>query len=1109
MESLESGSLWRRILPIAMILAILPLMVSADSADTVPTTAVAELAMKAAQLLQKVNRLHTEGRHQDALSAGHRAVDLLERAYGSNHSLVGDATLMVGMLLLEMRNYETARYHLERALAIQESQAKRDDLAITYIRVALGSSLKELRALTEAKQHVEQALEIHRAAGSDDAFVAGSLTLLALIYRDMGNLESAKSCLLEALEIQRRLFGDDAPETASGLLALGRILNELGDYAAAKEHLEYSLRIQEKNLGAGHHETARTLNNLGVHYLQQGELKKAQDHLERSLEIAEDFFGPSHLETAEPLGNLAGVFEGMGDLETAKTHSQRALEIYKKDLGPENEKTILSLSNHGLILLRMEEISAATETLRSADKICTKVFGPKHPLTASIAEKLGSALIQAGSTQRAESQYQRALRINERIFGPKDLRLANALNNLGTLALGERRLRSAKKYLKRSLNIHTALLRGDSPNTIAILHNLALAHWNMDNINAAIKTATRAQEMQERWLTPILTMNTEAENQLFFQNIVRSSALMISLHLPSAPSNVRAARLALTTILLLKGRVLDVAAGNWRSTRRHAEPEVQKLLRKRNDLQSRIASLLLRSADIGEMQARIAIANPFQEELQETERLLAKHHTYSQQPTTIQSVQETIPEGTVLLEFFATFLLDVEEQTWGELKPVMPRYVVYIVGRTGEPIGIDLGSKEVIDSASEAFRVAIREKRSDVRQRARDLDALTLAKVRPLLNGPKSLLVSPDGALSLIPFAALVDEEGSYLIENYNLGYLTSGRDLLRTGLDPPSREPPLVLGDADFDASLRPPMRRSDGTRAVDLGSLKLDRLPGTAAEVTAIGKILGIGTTRTLTGLKATETALKSTQGPKILHLATHGFFVPDPTDDPPHPLSHYRDFAGSPEDSLVRSGLALAGFNHWQKASAVDDGVLTALEVAGLDLWGTEVAVLSACETGVGEVRVGEGVFGLRRALVLAGAKTQVMSLWRVADEPTADLMVSWYEQLVRGVPRAQALRQIQLSALRGEPLPITNQRLRGIKLLDTAGTSGSSSADTLHPYYWASFILSGETGPLPISPEKGPVQRAAISSALEKKKAVSIAAFFDESLPWIALRSMLVP
>jgi CHAT domain-containing protein len=192
-----------------------------------------------------------------------------------------------------------------------------------------------------------------------------------------------------------------------------------------------------------------------------------------------------------------------------------------------------------------------------------------------------------------------------------------------------------------------------------------------------------------------------------------------------------------------------------------------------------------------------------------------------------------------------------------------------------------------------------------------------------------------------------------------------------------------------------------------------------------------------------QATETALKQSRAPSVLHIATHGFFLGDqeappvetrgvPGDDPLRISATLSKWADKVENPLLRSGLALAGVN--ERRGGDDDGVLTAMEAASLDLWGTRLVTLSACNTGLGEVRNGEGVYGLRRALVLAGSETQIMSLWPVLDKQTRDLMVGYYRRLLKGEGRGEALRQIQLETLKDAKLQ--------------------------HPYYWASFIQAGE-------------------------------------------------
>jgi CHAT domain-containing protein len=311
------------------------------------------------------------------------------------------------------------------------------------------------------------------------------------------------------------------------------------------------------------------------------------------------------------------------------------------------------------------------------------------------------------------------------------------------------------------------------------------------------------------------------------------------------------------------------------------------------------------------------------------------------------------------------------------------------------------------------------------------------------LGATRQLLVSPDGPLHLIPFAALVDEQQHYLVERYAITYLTSGRDLLRLLIPRKSRSAPVVVADPAFGSpALVASKESSPSSRArIDSSQMFFGPLPGVSGEVEALRTLLPQA--EFLTKERATKAELAQVAGPLILHIATHGFFLqntPTPSEaDQTDPTSNGRDrtrlakvIRGPVENPLLRSGLALAGANAGGGGSS--DGVLTALEAAALDLWGTALVVLSACDTGVGEIKNGDGVYGLRRALVLAGSESQMISLWPVSDLGTRDLMIDYYSQLLHGAGRGEALRRVQQQMLH-------------------------SSAHA-HPYFWASFILSGK-------------------------------------------------
>ncbi len=340
---------------------------------------------------------------------------------------------------------------------------------------------------------------------------------------------------------------------------------------------------------------------------------------------------------------------------------------------------------------------------------------------------------------------------------------------------------------------------------------------------------------------------------------------------------------------------------------------------------------------------------------------------------------------------------------------------------------------------------------------AREGRSLREALFDPLienLKGRTQLFLAPDSELNRLPFEVLPTRDDSYVIDEYRISYLNTGRDALRLG-SPPGNDvaAALVVADPDFDLSAATSQQVEpvpvQGRRSCDWSpnSFTFSRLPGTREEGKRIAALLHV---QPHMESNALEGRLKASYSPLILHIATHGFFLADQTHESQGvfldaTLGHGGRLAQLLgqylENPLLRSGLALAGVNTWNRGGTLpleaEDGLLTAEDVSGLDLSATELVVLSACETGLGEIHVGEGVFGLRRAFVLAGAKTLVMSLWKVPDQQTRELMEGFYQRILQGQSRADALRQAQLD------MKVKYKR----------------------SYYWGAFICQGNSSPLP--------------------------------------------
>jgi CHAT domain-containing protein len=387
-----------------------------------------------------------------------------------------------------------------------------------------------------------------------------------------------------------------------------------------------------------------------------------------------------------------------------------------------------------------------------------------------------------------------------------------------------------------------------------------------------------------------------------------------------------------------------------------------------------------------------------------------------------------------------------------------PRYVAWVTGKNGTPKVVDLGPASAIDAAVTAARKAIEGAPSAIRadgepaaekqfrDAAADLARLVLAPLTAAAGPAKIWSVAPDGDLWLFPWAALPTPAG-YLTETVDVRYVTSGRDLLRHGTAA-ANGGALVVADPDFDAGsgkVREASAGSPSARGIASMLGRVARLPGTGIEARAVAPKLAAVTSReptVLIGERATERALKAAGRPRVLMLATHGFYLPA---DATHRAADGDWFAAltlplvagdEAVNPLRRSGVLLAGCNR-EPAPGEDDGVLTGYDVLGLDLRGCELVVLSACETGLGEVHDGEGVGGLREAFLAAGAERVMSTLWQVPDLESARLMTRCFELQTAGKTTGTALREAQREA-------VARRREKNA---------------AAHPFFWAAYTLTG--------------------------------------------------
>jgi len=644
-------------------------------------------------------------------------------------------------------------------------------------------------------------------------------------------------------------------------------------------------------------------------------------------------------------------------------------------------------------------------------------LGDNHPSTATSLNNLAFLYQYQGRYSEAEPLLKQSLAIRKQQLGDNHPDTAQSLNNLAGLYQSQGRYSEAEPLYKEALFIFKQQLGNNHPDVAQTLNNLATLYWNQGKYPEADELFSQGLQVEEYNFSQNLIAGDEFQKQAYIAIYSGTIDTVISRSLQSIPNNSEATRLALKTILQRKGRILDVLSNSLQILRQQVnDPQSQELLTQFIATRTQYANLIFEkledfpSPEI--YRQKLAELDTKAKQLEDQiSRRSAEFRSLSQ-PITLESIQKLIPANAALVEIvrYQPFNPKApENQRFGN-----PRYAVYILYPNGDIKAKDLGEAKPIDDKLIYFRDNLADAETPLPQlqkSARQLDETLMQPIRQLLGNTKTILLSPDAGLNLIPFEALVDENNQYLVENYHITYLTSGRDLLRLKDKFASQQSPLIVADPFYGKA----GEKVALTRSIDLSEFTFSGLPGTEQEAKAIKNILPQATV--LTGSQATENAVKQVKKPNILHIATHGFFKPE------------RNVIENP---LLRSGLVLAGVKIGQ--SAGDDGVLTALETTNLNLVGTKLVVLSACDTGKGDIKIGQGVYGLRRALVIAGSESQLISLWKVSDDATKDLMVAYYGRLQKGEGRSEALRQIQLGMLKGE-----KQK---------------------HPFYWASFIPSGD-------------------------------------------------
>lgn len=988
--------------------------------------------------------LQTQGRYREAVALLQWNVDTSIRAWGENDSFA--ATSMTELAVARWRSgaLREALPLLERAFSLRLSNgtliSSQGYLTTRNLTVLLNELGEHDRALERLRVATDVACGADRDASFDCEELGRQRTTAQMA---LGNMEFAAQALLEA-------------EHGSNSLDVGLIHIALGDGAAFRDdHVtaskHYTLAhdvcfealAQWSNRKAASSAEARCWNLSADRYLESAMWLDEPNEL-----LYWVTWNELLLEDDLEFGALAWAHRGLGNYDDASKFAADYVAASQRLRGASHPSTANAWEVMAWIGLESGALELGEQAAASALSIRRASLGPDHPLVARSLYQLASIELNGAAPDEAQAvtQLLEAFTITGEDLAT--LTRAQVLAQLGQWLWRSGDSSGSEELLELALGDYSKIGLAQSDQVITVKRALAeivlrdSQAGRASTSKRALELLRQASSLDEARQLADVWRGTESERRHGLEMSTELTRLTLATHLGGLLSGRDADEFAAQAALRSKSRSLDMEARLARAGTAQSEREIVLLVRELRAKASAIEQLSMNPPDdpayAQDWRTRIRAA---QEEHDRLARSLADN-TFDERemppPALVADLIAHIHPGMALVEWVVWEPYDPNAawtDRWGG-----SRYGAYVFRADGLAGWADLGPTHDVDIQVHLLREAAASG-GDTGTPAAAIADRVLTPLAKHLRGANHVVLSPDGALNLAPLDLL--PAGSAQIplgQSHTVTLVSSGRDLLTLDSDGPEAGPAIIIAAADFDARMA--KRPGDIDPAGEPSPhQQWPDLPGTDREGRAVHGLLP--RSALLTGARASEASVKEARAPAVLHVATHGFFLDDaPSTQPsqargiPAPFGYSSTAVLQQSDDvnpLLRSGIVLAGAN-----ANAGDGYLTALEVMYLDLQGTEMAVLSACETGVGAVQTGDGVQGLRRALVLAGARTQVVSLWKVDDAATAVLMEAFYTYLGDGVPRGEALQRAKR---------------------DIAATPGWE-----HPRYWAAFTLSGDWRPI---------------------------------------------
>jgi CHAT domain-containing protein/tetratricopeptide (TPR) repeat protein len=981
-----------------------------------------------------LEKLHEQGNYEACLKM-QPDIDLLAKnqkdtLIANSFSYIGDAHFQLGEVAQAVKWFEREK-KLRTDLGLTETESF--SISLYNLANAYLESGNYAQAGLAAREMIANDRKLYGA--SDEGFVLSVLSATD-IYTRLDKFTDAEKLLESTIRQQEK-----------GSLQQGLLLGKLGDlftltnqYSKAYRSLNDAVSIIEKTAGINSPEYISTSISLGILYMQQGKYAEAEEAFDYALSQ----INPDDQAYPATLSNQAIVYQNLGQLDRAEKTFRTIQSLDSLSVGTSHPDYAITLSNLGLVYADEEKFKAAENALQRALDIQRK---NNEGNTASYARKLNNLAKvhrMAGAPEKAILPLENALVIFKKTLGENSPEFATTSFNLGIAYWKTGKGPMALKYLRSSASIRAAKLGKKHPKYAESIQKIAEYQWEQKQLKEAKLSFLEVFDNYYHQIDATFPGLTEEEKAKFFYTNIKPSFEKFN----SFAMDMRASDPSII------GEVFNHQI-NTKASIMYATEKVKEAIQNSNDTtlirqfdlwqseKEQIAKLYSRNEDPAKVDSLQQSADRIEKELTRKSSVFASQ--FIREKRTWQDVQKNLQPSEAAVEVirFRTY----SPAAGGSFGKDIHYAFLIITGQTKnnpELILMDNGT-EMEHKFLNFYRNNIKFTMDDNRSFKNFFETLTdyLQK-----NQIRKMYFSPDGVFNQININTVKNPAtNKYLLDEYQITLVTNSRELIEKKELKPNSQSSILIGFPKFNLQSTPTAASEATTRSMTRGG-NLNRslrggllrhmrgeggiavLPGTKVEIDQISKLSQ--DPEVFTEELAAEGLIKQVISPMILHIATHGYFLED-DESALNQAEGVNTYVPSP---LLKSGLLLAGSENFLREGTAanddgDDGILTAYEAMNLKLEDTELVVLSACETGLGVVKNGEGVYGLQRAFKMAGVKSLIMSLWSVDDAATQELMSLFYKEKAQNKDAQAAFRQAQ-------------QKLK---------------EKYEHPFYWGAFIMVG--------------------------------------------------